>query len=383
MSGTGFDLIVIGGGAAGLAGALTLARARRSVLLIDAGDPRNAPAAGVHGFLTRDGMSPAEFVAAGAAEVTRYGGTILHANAVAARRTGPVFTVTTTVAGDFTARRLLLATGLVDDLPDVPGLRERWGRDVLHCPYCHGWEVRDQRIVVLAAGPKAVHQALLFRQWSPDVTLIRHTGPGLDDEQREQLAARGIALVEGRVTGLEITDDRIVGVRLASGGVVPCRALAVQPRFAARVDLAAGLGLSDAEHPLGIGTHIAADSTGRTAVPGLWVAGNVTDLTAQVLIAAAAGITAATAINADLVADDTRLAVKRHRAPSAVERGFSGPSADRAAAALVGCSAGITDDVVVLLTRWRYSSTSSVLRTPPSPWTASNPRPYGGPAPRS
>ncbi|MDT7640091.1 MAG: hypothetical protein QOC83_4379, partial [Pseudonocardiales bacterium] len=156
-----FDVIVIGGGAAGLSAALTLARARRSVLVLDGGEPRNAPAAGVHGFLSRDGIAPADLIRLGTAEVTRYGGRILAASVTSARPDGSGFAVRTGDGRRFAARRLLLCTGLVDELPDIPGLRQRWGRDVLHCPHCHGWEVRDQPIGVLGTGPHAVRQALL------------------------------------------------------------------------------------------------------------------------------------------------------------------------------------------------------------------------------
>ncbi|WP_219418341.1 NAD(P)/FAD-dependent oxidoreductase, partial [Pseudonocardia nigra] len=284
-----FDVIVIGGGAAGLSGALTLARARRSVLVLDAGDPRNAPASGVHGFLTRDGMPPAELVATGAAEVARYGGTVVAARATSARRAGTGFAVGTADGREFTARRLLVTTGLVDELPDVPGLRERWGRDVLHCPYCHGWEVRDEPIGVLGGGPLTMHQTLLLRQWSPHITLFRHTGPEPTEEEWEQLAARDIAVVDGEVTGLEIVDDRLSGVRLVSGRVHPVRALAVGPRFLARSEVLAGLGLAAVEHPAGVGTHIVGDARGLTAVPGVWVAGNVADPAAQVIGAAGGG----------------------------------------------------------------------------------------------
>jgi thioredoxin reductase len=175
MSDHSFDVIVLGGGAAGLSGALTLARARRSVLVLDAGEPRNAPADGVHAFLSREGIAPTDLVGLGAAGVTRYGGQVLHTRATSARRDGQRFAVGTDDARVFTARRLLVATGVVDELPDIPGLRQRWGRDVLHCPYCHGWEVRDRPIGVRGTGPFAVHQALLFRQWSPEVTLFLHT----------------------------------------------------------------------------------------------------------------------------------------------------------------------------------------------------------------
>jgi thioredoxin reductase len=161
-----YDVVVIGGGAAGLSGALTLARARRSVLVVDAGSPRNAPAEGVHGFLTRDGITPAELVAIGRQEVARYGAEVVVGEAVAARREGDGFEVTLGDGTSVGARRLLVTTGLVDELPDVAGVRERWGKDVVHCPYCHGWEVRDQAIGVLGTSARAAHQALLFRQWS-------------------------------------------------------------------------------------------------------------------------------------------------------------------------------------------------------------------------
>ena len=315
MKDNSYDVIVIGGGAAGLSGALTLARARRTVLVLDAGQPRNAPAAGVHGFLTRDGLAPAELHSLGAEEVTGYGGTVRRGVVRSTRRDGQGFVVGTEDGLEYTARRLLVTTGLVDELPEIAGLRERWGRDVLHCPYCHGWEVRDQPIGVLATGPHTVHQALLLHQWSSDVTLFRHTSPDPSDEQWEQLAALDIAVVDGEVTGLEITDDQLTGVRLASGQVVPRRALALMPRFAARSEVLDDLGLVSTEHPRGVGRYIESDPTGLTAAPGVWVAGNVTDLVAPVIGAAAGGVTAASAINLDLVTEDARRAVARRADP--------------------------------------------------------------------
>ncbi|HEX3190956.1 MAG TPA: NAD(P)/FAD-dependent oxidoreductase, partial [Streptosporangiaceae bacterium] len=182
-----YDVVVVGGGAAGLSGAVALARSRRSVLVIDAGDPRNAPAGHVHNFLSRDGIPPSELYAAGRTEVRRYGGRVETGRVTALARDGERFGVqisAQTGQRTVTARRLLVATGLRDVLPDVPGLAARWGIDVLHCPYCHGWEVRGQRIGVLATGPAAVHQALLFQQLSRHVTLLRHTGPAPDAGQR-------------------------------------------------------------------------------------------------------------------------------------------------------------------------------------------------------
>jgi len=314
MASEELDVLVAGGGVAGLSGALTLARARRSVLVVDSGEPRNAPAAAAHGLLTRDGTPPLELLRLGREEVARYGGQFVSDRAVSARRVEGGFVVETGSGRSFRARRLLVTTGLVDELPEIPGLWERWGRDVLHCPYCHGWEVRDRPIGVLGGSPMSVHQALLFRQWSPDVTLFLHTGEDLPEEQWERLAARGIAVVEGEVTGVAVDDeDRLNGVRLASGRQVPVEALAVAPRLVARSELLAGLGLASVEHPMGVGTYVPSDASGLAEVAGVWVAGNVTDLMASVPVAQAAGMQAAAAINADLVNADTDAAVARRR----------------------------------------------------------------------
>jgi len=231
---TAYDVVVIGGGAAGLSGALTLARSRRSVLVIDSGEPRNAPAAGVHGFLTRDGMNPKALLEVGRAEVRGYGGYIVDGRVTSASRDGDSFTVSLADGRVVSARRLLVTTGLIDELPEVSGLRERWGRDVLHCPYCHGWEVRDQAVGVLGTGPRAVHQALLFRQLTSDLVLFTHTAPQLSEEQAEQLAAREIRVFTGIVDSLEIVDDVLTGVRLRDGTLVARQALAVMPRSVAR-----------------------------------------------------------------------------------------------------------------------------------------------------
>ena len=299
-----YEVVVAGGGAAGLNGALMLARSRRSVLVVDAGSPRNAPADGVHGLLARDGMPPGELLDRGRAEVRSYGGEITAGEVTGARRDGDGFLVELGDGRSVRATRLLVTTGLVDELPDVPGLRERWGRDVVHCPYCHGWEVRDRPIGVLATGPNSVHQALLFRQLSDDVMFFAHRQPSLADDVAEQLAARDITLVEGEVTALEAA-----GLRLASGSLVEREVVAVATRMVARAGFLAGLGLKAVEHPSGMGEHYPADPAGRSEVPGVFLAGNVTDLSAQVGSAAAAGAMAGAMINADLVAEETRRAV--------------------------------------------------------------------------
>ncbi|MEU5283350.1 NAD(P)/FAD-dependent oxidoreductase [Streptomyces sp. NPDC020755] len=313
-----YDVVIVGGGAAGLSGALTLARARRSVLVIDAGEPRNAPASHVHNYLGRESTPPGELLAIGRGEAAGYGAEIVEGRVASAERLPGErgFRVATEDGRSVEARRLLVTTGLVDELPPVPGLAERWGREVLHCPYCHGHEVADRPIGVLATGALAVHQALMWRQWSEDVTLFCHTGPEPTDEEYEELAARGVAVVDGEVTGLEVADDRFTGVRLAGGRVIPREALVVQARFVARSAVLESLGLVPVAQEMGgevIGAYVPTDPTGATEAPGVWAAGNVTRLTEQVIGAAAAGLMAAAAINGDLIAADTRDAVEARR----------------------------------------------------------------------
>jgi thioredoxin reductase (NADPH) len=315
-----YDVIVVGGGAAGLSAGLTLGRARRSALVVDAGSPRNAPAGHVHNYLAREGTPPLELLAAGRAEVAQYGGRVVSGTVVSAEVEGqdPAgFTVQLADGRSVRGRRLLVTTGLIDELPKVTGLEERFGRDVLHCPYCHGWEVRDQALGILAGSPVAVHQALMFRQWSDDITLFLNGRPEPSAEESEQLAARGIAVVPGEVEAVVVDDDRVTGLRLRSGEVIPRQAIVVGPRFAARAEVLSSLGLAVSEQEMGgqvIGTYVAADAFGATSVPGVWVAGNVADPRAQVISAAAAGVNVAAAINADLTAEETRQAVAAYRA---------------------------------------------------------------------
>ena len=308
-----FDVVIIGGGAAGLSAAVALGRARRSVAVIDAGEPRNAPAHAVHNFLTRDGVSPAELVRLGRAEAGSYGAILVDARAEGATRTDDGFAVTLSTKAVVAGRKLLVTTGLVDELPDIEGLAERWGRDALHCPYCHGWEVRDRAIAVLATGPRAMHQAQMFRQWSPDVTLLLndHELPGAD--QLELLAARGIEIVHGRVERLVVRDDVLVGVQLAGGAVRALDALVVGAPVTVRAGVLVDLGLELADHPMGIGKHVATDATFATALPGVWAAGNVTNLAGQVITSAAEGLWAGAQINASLIADDERAALEAYR----------------------------------------------------------------------
>jgi len=301
-----YDVVVIGGGAAGLSAALVLSRARRTVLVVDAGEPRNAPATHMHGYLSRDGLPPAELLAAGRDEVKGYGGELVEgtvAELVSDGRTG--FWVILAAGQRVSARRLLITTGLHDELPDVPGLRDRWARDVVHCPYCHGHEVRDRQLGVLGGTPGAVRYAQIVRQWTHD--LVYFTPPGtLTAAERTQLLARAIGVVEGTIEHLVIDDaDHLAGVQMDDGCVVPRDALFVPPRFVPNKGLLVGLGCDiDADG------WVSVDITGRTSVSGVWAAGNVVDPRAQVITAAGAGSAAALALNADLVDDDVRNAVR-------------------------------------------------------------------------
>jgi thioredoxin reductase len=298
-----YDVVVVGGGAAGLSAALVLVRARRSVVLVDAGMPRNATAAQMHGFLSRDGIPPHDLVALGRSEVSGYGGVLIDDTVIGVELG---FQVRLINGSPLSARRVLVATGLRDQLPDVGGVAERWGRDLLHCPYCHGYEVRDQPLGVLGGMPDAVQQALLVRQWSPDVTLFPHTY-ALTAEQREQLTARGIRIVEGTVTRLVVDNDRLRGVELGST-VISCTAVFVRPRFVPNSDLLTGLGCEVDENGW-----VVRDPTGRTTVAGVWVAGNAADSRAHVITAAGEGSAAAIALNADLVDEDVKFAIADRR----------------------------------------------------------------------
>jgi len=301
-----YDVAIVGGGAAGLSAALVLSRARRAVLVIDAGAPRNAPAAHMHGYLSRDGLPPAELVAAGRREVTGYGGEIVEGTVTEVVPDGETrFTTILSGGRQISARRLLVTTGLRDGLPDIPGLRERWARDVLHCPYCHGYEVRDRPLGVLGGAPGAVRYAQIVRQWTHD--LVYFTPPDLlTAAERTELEARAIGVVEGVIEQLVIDDaDRLRGVQMHDGCVIARDALFVPPRFIPNNALLVGLGCDvDADG------WVTTDPTGRTSVSGVWAAGNVVDPRAQVITAAGAGSAAAIALNADLVDEDVRNAVR-------------------------------------------------------------------------
>jgi thioredoxin reductase len=290
-----YDVIIIGGGAAGLASAVTLARARRRVLVVDAGAPRNAPAEHAHNYLGLEGVPPLELLQKGREEAASYGAEL---------REG--------FAAKVTARRLLITTGLTDELPDIPGLAERWGRDVLHCPFCHGWEVRNDTVGIIGS-PFGVHQALMWRQWTDSVVLFAGDFEPTEEEY-EKLAARDIGVVTDKIAGLAVHEDALTGVQLVSGTTVPLQAVVTKPTFRANASILSDLGLDVTEAMMGEvpmgATFVATDEKGATSVAGVHAAGNVAAPMENLIGSAAAGVRVAGGIIADLIDADVKLAVQ-------------------------------------------------------------------------
>jgi thioredoxin reductase/SAM-dependent methyltransferase len=284
------DVAFIGGSAAGLAAALQIARQRRGVLVIDDGTPRNAPAAHMHGYLGREGAAPSELVAIGREEVRSYGGEILQGRAVdVTRRDDGRFQVTLTGGHAIVARRVLAATGVTDVLPDIPGLADGWGRWVVHCPFCHGYEVRDQALVQIVTHPMGLHPTPIFRHLSERLTVVLHDGVEVDDAAVTRLESGGITVLRATVTRVA-HDGRGVSVDLAGGETLRGDAIVAGSSFRARIEALAGIGVTPSAHPSGLGDYLEVDPVlGQTSVPGIFAAGNVTDPSLQVLPSAAHG----------------------------------------------------------------------------------------------
>ncbi|MFE0700689.1 NAD(P)/FAD-dependent oxidoreductase [Streptomyces sp. NPDC058872] len=310
----GYDAVVVGGGAAGLSAALIMGRSRLRTLVVDAGEPRNAPAAHMHGVLSRDGESPAAYLETGRSELAAYGVDVRKGRVTAAAPDGEDgFVVSLEDGTRVGARRLVVATGLVDELPRIDGVARRWGRDVVHCPYCHGWEVRDLPLGVIAHPAMPAHQALMVSRWSRDVTLFLHTVDELPARDAELLDAAGVTVVTGTVTGLAVEDDALTGVRLADGRTVPRSVVFVgAERLAPRDGVLRQLGAKLRTTPFG--EFVAVDETGRTSVPGVWAAGNVTGPQEQVVNAVSRGYRAGVAISNELLLADLEEVVVRRAA---------------------------------------------------------------------
>lgn len=308
------DVSVVGGSAAGLAAALQLGRQQRSVVVVDAGEPRNLPAAHMHGYLGHEGVAPQDFLAVAREEVRSYGvevfeGTVVDVTAADDDR----LTVELADGHRLAARRVIAATGLVDELPAIDGIAEHWGGEVLHCPFCHGFEVRDRRLVQIVTHPMGLHPAGLFRQLSDRLTLVLHDGIEPDHPELAALRSAGVRVVDQRVRRLVTGDDgHIEAVQLAGGDRIDADAVIVGARFRARAEAFASLGLQPVQHPSELGDVVETDATGQTSVPGLYAAGNVTDPSQQVLAAAADGSRIGAMVSFGLASED----VAAHARPS-------------------------------------------------------------------
>lgn len=304
------DVAVAGGSAAGLAAALQLGRQRRSVIVVDAGEPRNAPAEHMHGYLGHEGAAPRDLVAIGRDEVRSYGVEVLPGRVVEVVRAGDGFRVELLGGHSLVARRVLLATGIVDDLPTIDGVASHWGRDVVHCPFCHGYELRDRRVVQVVEHRMHLHPTPLLRRLTDELTVV--ASPDVVDdatlaEELDALRSGGVVLFSGAVRRvIEGANGELLAVELADGRLLEADAMLVGPRFRARVEPFGQLGLRAEPHPSGLGDVVRVDERGATAVAGVYAAGNVTDPGQQVLHAAAHGSKVGAMISFDLAHDDLR-----------------------------------------------------------------------------
>jgi thioredoxin reductase len=301
---TTWDCIVVGGGAAGLSAALVLGRARQRTLVIDAGNQSNRSAEGIGGLLGHDGRQPAAFYAAGREDLAAYPTVDLQSGEVlGGERHDASFVLDLADDSRELAPRVLLATGMDYRFPSLPGIAERWGRSVFHCPFCHGWEVRDQTLGVLDRGAGGVQRALLLRFWSDDVTLLADGPAELDGDDAERLRAAGVAVDERRVAELRGPADSLTAMVFADGGERPCDGLLVPVTLHQRSALAEKLGADTADPGHVVVDAIKVDPMFRTSVPGLYAAGDVSSQMPSVANAVTAGSTAAAMLVHSLMAE--------------------------------------------------------------------------------
>lgn len=293
------DVVIVGGGAAGLSAALVLGRSRRRTLVVDEGMPRNAPSPAAHSLFTRDGTPPAELSRIAREQLVPYDTVQLRqGRATAVRREGDAFAVVLADGSEAVGRRIVLALGVRDILPDIDGVGALWGRGVLHCPYCHGWEVRDEPLALYADGATAMEMAPLLLQWSRDVLLCTGGPDRLGDKDRETLLGLGVRITDAPVQRLE-GDEHLERIVFADGSAETRRALFLRPAQVLSSDLPIQLGCELTE-----AGHIRVGADRQTSIPGVYAAGDATTPLQQIVVAAASGAEAAMMLNRDLIRAD-------------------------------------------------------------------------------
>jgi thioredoxin reductase len=310
-----FDVAIVGGGTAGLSAALVLGRARRNVLLLDGGSPRNEPAQAAHGFFTRDGTAPLDLLEIGREQLEPYPVQVWQAEVADAHQTDEGFELALTDGRGASARKLILATGVVDELPDIPSVREFWGRGVFHCPYCHGWEVRERPWAILHIGSMAFERAALFLNWTPHLLLLTNGEFTLEDSERQRLLALGVRIDERPIADLEGSPDggELRAVKFEDGPDLAVAALFIAPPQRLRSGLADSLDCKIAEiEPVGWPLVETDPLTGETSTAGVYAAGDaVTTPSQSLILAAASGARAAYFSNHALALEDAQRTVDR------------------------------------------------------------------------
>lgn len=294
-----FDVVVVGGGTAGLSAALVLGRALKRTLVCGVGEPRNAPLHQSHSFFSRDGESPAELIRIGREQLVPYESVeVRQVQVTGMSQSDDRFQVELEDGTQVRARKILLATGMNDELPPIEGLQAMWGVSALHCPYCHGWEVRDQPIAIYGDGDAGLALCTLIRGWSRDLVLCTDGPAHLTEEQRAQLGRHQIPIIEEKIARFEASEGQLEKIVFANGEVLPRQALFIRPPQRQRSEVAQLLGCEIEEGLVKI------DEFGQTTVPGVYAAGDMTYRLQQLSYAAYSGARAATVINHTLLAED-------------------------------------------------------------------------------
>jgi thioredoxin reductase len=297
------DVIVVGGGPGGLSAGLLLGRSRRRTVILDGNEPRNAQTHAAHSFLTRDGIAPQELRRISREQLATYPSIeVRHGHVTDARVSGSGFAVALSDGSELSARRLILATGVRDLLPDIEGIEERYGRSVFHCPYCDGWEQRDRPLAVLVEPAMAEAQAMMIQHWSQDLILLSHGEP-LEADVVRRLEGTGIGVRTDRIIRLEGDGDRLARIHLASGEVLARVGMFVRPAIQPRTELAQRLGCELIDDGMIPGL-IRVDTIQQTTVPGVYAIGDVATPMQQISGAVASGAVAGAMLNHALIAED-------------------------------------------------------------------------------